>query len=147
MKDNFEQAVAFVLRHEGGYGNDPRDPGGETKFGISKRAYPGLDIKSLTEDQAKAIYRRDYWDKGGCGALEWPLCLVHFDSCVNLGISMATEIKAKAFTGTTPSKSNWTDYLFLRIEHYNNLKKPEFLRGWINRVLDLWKEAKNGSSS
>lgn len=38
---------------------------------------------------------------------------------------------------------NWTDYLFLRVEHYSNLRKPEYLRGWINRVLDLWKEAKN----
>lgn len=134
MQDNFERSIAFVLRHEGGYVNDPRDPGGETKFGISKRAYPALDIKSITEEQAKGIYKRDYWDKAGCGALDWPLCLVHFDACVNLGVSRGNEIKAKAF--------NWTDYLFLRIEHYSNLRKPEFLRGWINRTLDLWREVK-----
>jgi len=60
MSDNFERCIAFVLRHEGGYVNDPRDPGGETKYGISKRAYPGLDIKNLTEEQAKEIYRQDY---------------------------------------------------------------------------------------
>ncbi|MBI5885317.1 MAG: hypothetical protein HZB85_01890 [Deltaproteobacteria bacterium] len=132
--DNFERSIAFILRHEGGYVNDPRDPGGETNFGISKRAYPYLDIKGLTVEDAKIIYKKDYWDKAGCGALEWPLCLVHFDACVNLGIARATEIKAKAF--------NWTDYLFLRIEHYNNLRKPEYLRGWINRTLDLWKEVK-----
>lgn len=136
MSENFERAVAFVLRHEGGFTNDNRDPGGETKFGISKRAYPHLDIKGLTEAEAKEIYRRDYWDRAGCGSLDWPLCLVHFDSCVNLGVGRATAFKAKAF--------NWTDYLFLRIEHYSNLRKPEFLRGWINRVLDLWREAKNG---
>lgn len=69
MSENFEKAVAFVLRHEGGYTNDNRDPGGETKFGISKRAYPSLDIKNLTEEQAKVIYRRDYWDRAGCGDL------------------------------------------------------------------------------
>ncbi|MBI5343968.1 MAG: hypothetical protein HZB83_01285, partial [Deltaproteobacteria bacterium] len=46
--DNFERAIAFVLRHEGGYANDPRDPGGETNFGISKRAYPMLNIKDLS---------------------------------------------------------------------------------------------------
>ncbi len=134
MTDNFERAIAFVLRHEGGYVNDPRDPGGETKFGISKRAYPGFDIKNLTEEQAIEIYRKDYWDRAGCGVLDWPLCLVHFDACVNLGLARASEIKAKAF--------NWTDYLFLRIEHYSNLRKPEYLRGWINRTLDLWKEGK-----
>lgn len=136
MSEHFERAVVFVLRHEGGYVNDPRDPGGETKYGISKRAYPHLDIKGLTEAEAKEIYRKDYWDKTGCGSLEWPLCFVHFDACVNLGVARATALKAKAF--------NWTDYLFLRIEHYSNLRKPEYLRGWINRVLDLWKEAKNG---
>lgn len=136
MSEHFEKAVAFVLRHEGGYTNDNRDPGGETKFGISKRAYPQLDIKGLTVAEAKEIYRRDYWDRAECGSLDWPLCLVHFDSCVNLGVSRATSLKEKAF--------NWTDYLFLRIEYYSNLRKPEYLRGWINRVLDLWREAKNG---
>ena len=58
---NFDRAFRFLIGEEGGYVNDPADPGGETKFGISKRAYPQLDIKSLTLDQAKAIYRRDYW--------------------------------------------------------------------------------------
>lgn len=139
--DKFERATAFVLRHEGGYVNDPRDPGGETKYGISKRAYPMLNIKDLSIEDVKIIYRKDYWDKGGCGALDWPLCLVHFDSCVNLGVGRATALKAKAF--------NWTDYLFLRVEHYSNLAGSRlaaqaFLRGWINRVLDLWREAKDG---
>ena len=141
MSDNFERCFVFVLRHEGGYVNDPRDPGGETKYGISKRAYPLLNIKNLSIEDAKMIYRKDYWDRAGCGTLEWPMCLVHFDACVNLGVSRATAIKAKAF--------NWTDYLFLRIAHYSNLAGSRlaaqaYFRGWINRVLDLWKEAKNG---
>ncbi|WP_425526518.1 glycosyl hydrolase 108 family protein [Xanthomonas oryzae] len=50
-----------MLSHEGGYVNDPRDPGGETQWGISKRAYPELNIRALTRDQAIEIYRRDYW--------------------------------------------------------------------------------------
>ena len=141
MSDNFERCVAFVLRHEGGYVNDPRDPGGETKYGISKRAYPMLNIKDLSIEDAKMIYLKDYWDRAGCGALDWPMCLVHFDSCVNLGVGKAAALKTKAF--------NWTDYLFLRTEHYSNLAGSRlaaqaYLRGWINRVLDLWKEAKNG---
>lgn len=141
MTDNFERCVSFVLRHEGGYVNDPRDPGGETKYGISKRAYPMLNIKDLSIEDAKMIYRKDYWDSAKCGTLEWPMCLVHFDSCVNLGVGKATTLKTKAF--------NWTDYLFLRIAHYSNLagsrlSAQAYLRGWVNRVLDLWKEAKNG---
>ncbi|MEK6531248.1 MAG: glycosyl hydrolase 108 family protein [Deltaproteobacteria bacterium] len=133
--DAFEKAIAFVLRHEGGYVHDPRDPGGETKFGISKRAYPNMDMKALTEEQAKSIYKRDYWLKGGCDNMEWPLCLVHFDACVNIGIAQANKLNDRAATAM--------DYLFLRIEFYCNLKKPEYLRGWINRVIDLWKYVLN----
>ena len=54
-------ALASVLKHEGGYVHDPNDAGGETNHGISKRAYPHLDIKRLTVEEAAAIYERDYW--------------------------------------------------------------------------------------
>ena len=52
----FSDAVKIVLKHEGGYVDDPVDPGGETKYGISKKAYPFLDIKNLTIKQASDIY-------------------------------------------------------------------------------------------
>ena len=61
----FAKAIAFTLQREGGHVNDPDDPGGETNFGLSKRAYPYLDIAGLTLDQATHIYRRDYWDRPG----------------------------------------------------------------------------------
>ncbi|MBI5843910.1 MAG: hypothetical protein HZB23_04475 [Deltaproteobacteria bacterium] len=48
------------MAHEGGYVNDPADPGGETRFGISRRAYPNEDIKALTRERAAEIYYRDY---------------------------------------------------------------------------------------
>ena len=57
----FDDAFEALMAHEGGYANDPRDPGGETKYGISKRAYPAVDIRNLTLEAAKAIYKRDYW--------------------------------------------------------------------------------------
>jgi lysozyme family protein len=57
----FEQAIDTVLAHEGGYVCHPNDPGGETKYGISKRQYPQLDIQALTRDEAMEIYHRDYW--------------------------------------------------------------------------------------
>lgn len=135
MTDDFDRCVTFVLKQEGGYVNNPADHGLETNFGISKRAYPSLDIKNLTRDEAVEIYRRDYWVKAGCDRLEWPDCLVVFDTAVNMGTVKATAIKAKAF--------NWSDYLFMRIEYYADLNQPAFLRGWINRCLALWREAKS----
>lgn len=57
----FDVAIATVLQHEGGYVCDPHDAGGETKYGICARSYPGLDIKNLTVDKAKAIYFSDFW--------------------------------------------------------------------------------------
>jgi len=58
---DFGLAIKKTLEFEGGYSNDPHDPGGETKFGISKRSYPDEDIAALTLRRAKEIYRRDYW--------------------------------------------------------------------------------------
>ena len=60
---NFKNAVSTLLATEGGYVNDPDDPGGETKYGISKRSYPTLDIKNLSIDQAINIYYQDFWLK------------------------------------------------------------------------------------
>lgn len=134
MSDNFDRSITFVLKQEGGYVNDPRDTGGETNYGISKRAYPGLDIKTLTVVEATEIYRRDYWQRAGCDAMDWPLCLVVFDTAVNMGVGRAQDFNARAL--------NWSDYLFMRVEHYIKLNQITFLRGWINRCLDLWKEAK-----
>jgi lysozyme family protein len=61
LPDAWETAIAFVLRMEGGttVENDPHDPGGMTKFGISHKAFPDLDIANLTLEQAKEIYRRE----------------------------------------------------------------------------------------
>lgn len=87
----FEDAVALVLRHEGGYANDPSDPGGETNFGISKRAYPNLDIRTLTVADATAIYRRDYWDAIQGDSLPYPLAVVTFDAAVNSGVGQAAK--------------------------------------------------------
>ena len=81
----FTRAVKEVLRHEGGYVHDPHDPGGETNFGISKRSYPQVDIRALTEQQARDIYRRDFWDALECDAMPEAVALVVFDAAVNQG--------------------------------------------------------------
>ncbi len=60
----FEKAFEYVIQNEGDYVLDKNDPGGETKFGISKRSYPTLNIRDLTLEDAKEIYYRDFWMKG-----------------------------------------------------------------------------------
>lgn len=85
----FDQAFDALLSHEGGYVFDPRDPGGETRHGISKRSYPHLDIKNLTLADAKALYKRDFWDRAQCDRLPADLAFAVFDAAVNSGIGQA----------------------------------------------------------
>jgi len=87
----FDEAFDLLIGHEGRYVNHPSDPGGETKFGISKRAYPALDIKALTLDQAKAIYRRDYWIPAGCDRVPAALRFDVLDMAVNSGVKVAIQ--------------------------------------------------------
>lgn len=92
MTPSFKSAVELILSHEGGYVFDPLDPGGETKFGISKRQYPDLFIKDITRDQAKEIYYKDYWQKIRGDKLPFGVALVMFDMAVNMGISATVKI-------------------------------------------------------
>src|SRR5580704_9612285 len=82
----FQTSLAQVLKSEGGYVNDPSDPGGETNLGISKRAYPDLDIASLTPETVAPIYKRDYWDRIAGDSLPSPLNYIAFDCAVNQGV-------------------------------------------------------------
>lgn len=92
----FEQAFASVVGLEGGYVNDQRDPGGETRYGISKRAYPDEDIKNLTLDRAKVLYRRDYWNACRCDELPARLAPLVFDAAVNQGVATAIRLLQQA---------------------------------------------------
>ena len=87
MKANFDRCLSEVLQHEGGYVNDPHDPGGETNMGISKRSYPKENIKAMTRARAAVIYRRDFWDAVRGDDLPAGLDLVAFDAAVNSGVS------------------------------------------------------------
>lgn len=133
---DFKRAVEFTLKWEGGYSNDPDDPGGETKYGISKRAHPECDIKNLSEQEAIQIYISDYWLSSGCESVGYPMNLVVFDSAVNCGTGTA---KGWLRMSTTPQ-----DLINMRREYYLGLvkKKPalkKFLKGWLNRIADLEK--------
>lgn len=85
MRQNFEACLSEVLRYEGGYVHNPRDPGGETNLGISKRTYPRENIRGMTRDRAAMIYRRDFWDAVRGDDLPAGLDLVAFDAAVNSG--------------------------------------------------------------
>ena len=96
---NFDVAFEKLIGHEGGYVNDARDPGGETKFGISKRAYPDEDIAGITLEYAKHIYRRDYWDAVQAEYLPDAVRFDLFDAAVNSGVRQAVkwlQLAAKA---------------------------------------------------
>ena len=88
----FEEIIEKVLKHEGGYVNDPDDAGGETNYGISKKAFPDIDIKNLTRKEAKEIYKNEYWDKSKVEKVPKRLRHIYFDMCVNFGTSGAISV-------------------------------------------------------
>ena len=93
---NFEQAIERVLSHEGGYVNNPADPGGETQWGISKRSYPTIDIKALTRAAAIEIYRRDFWALVHADELFDGVAYQALDFAVNSGNSTAVRYLQRA---------------------------------------------------
>lgn len=97
----FEKAVAIVLDHEGGFVDNPADKGGPTKYGISHRSYPDLDIAALTLERARAIYFRDFWEPLQANDLPEPIAIVLFDAAVNMGQSAAVCCLQRA-VGTRP---------------------------------------------
>jgi hypothetical protein len=132
----FTDAMQFIFKWEGEYVNDPKDLGGETKYGISKRWYPHLDIKNLTRDQASKIYYKDYWKKAGCDKHFFPDNILLFDTAVHMGVFRALEIYQNC--------RDWKDFLLRRISLYTDMPTAgTYLRGWINRVIDLWRYIKN----
>lgn len=154
----YKTAIEFMLKWEvgmdkhgrvkedGGYTNDPKDPGGETKWGISKRAHPELDIKNLTLEQALGIYKKDYWDcyrsRGlDLDSVDPDYAIAVFDSGVNCGVGRCLAWHDRAKNEKDPTKS----LLGLRDEHYfklvsgNRDRFGKFYKGWINRLNDLKK--------
>lgn len=86
----FDDAFERTVGHEGGYVNDPRDPGGETIYGISRRSHPqAWALGRPTLDQAKTIYRDSYWTPLRCDELPVPLDEFLFDYAVNSGVGKA----------------------------------------------------------
>ena len=89
----FKRAFDHVLLVEGGFVDNPNDPGGRTNLGITQATFsrwlkdnglPGADVFDIQSEEAYSIYRDNYWREGQCNKLPWPLSLYHFDGYVNL---------------------------------------------------------------
>jgi lysozyme family protein len=115
--------------------NDPVDPGGVTKYGIDKTSHPDVDVRNLTEPQARAIYFEE-WRSSGAETMRAGLGEVYFNACVNCGTGRAKKLLAVSSTAT--------EFLDAQEAFYRRLaasktKLAKFLKGWLNRTQDLRK--------
>lgn len=150
MTPLFVKLIDRTLGHEGQYSNDVNDPGGETNWGISKRAYPLLNIKQLTREDALGIYYRDFWlklpvESSTDGALYQLL-----DSAVNSGIVQTFRFLQRAVgvaddghfgpvSRRAVEKCSESDFIMLfvaeRLDFMTRLKNwPNAGKGWARRI-------------
>lgn len=147
----FNRLIDRVLTHEGGYVNNPKDPGGETNWGIAKRSYPTLDIRALTREQALEIYYADFWVRSRASLLPKALAFQVLDLAVNSGTHYAIEtlqrianVKVDGVWGPVTSRAIETldanDALLLliaaRLEFMaTRAVWPFFSKGWALRIV------------
>lgn len=162
----FERALKLTFGYEGGFANDPDDPGGRTMMGVTEAVYhdwlrshakPLTDVADITIQEASDLYRERYWDDGGCDRLPDMLAVTHFDACVNHGVRQAIKLLQRA-VGTaddgqvgpnTIGAANSVDedravreYIRKRTDFYvwlwmNRPNMRKFMGGWISRVRHL----------
>jgi lysozyme family protein len=158
---DFDEAFTRLVdpQHEGGYVNNPKDPGGETKFGVSKRSYPHEDIANLTLERARALFKRDFWDAACCDAMPPDIRYELFDLAVNTSaprnpklavqlLQRAAKMRPEEQDGivgpiTLMTVQSWQPLRLLRrlqglrIRYYTGLRDDwwdEFGKGVMNRV-------------
>jgi lysozyme family protein len=164
MKENFDSALAHVLKHEGGYVNHPADPGGMTNLGVTKRVWEewvGHDVdektmRSLTPEMVGSLYKKKYWDKVKGDDLPSGVDYVVFDAAVNSGpgraakwlqacigveqdggIGPKTLAAVKAFEGDLIGDYNKRRLSFLTdLPHWGT-----FGKGWSRRVASVQNDA------
>src|SRR5439155_25331163 len=113
---------------EGKYSNDPSDPGGATRWGISKRSHPNLDITTLTIENAKEIYAEEYWNLAHCGDFPAGLAMAVFDAAVNQGVTPAIRLLQDALHVPVDGKVG-----VATIEAARHSGKDELIRFMSNR--------------
>lgn len=129
---DFRDHLALVLKHEGGVSNNGNDPGGYTKFGLSKRSHPNIDFNNLTKNQVAEIYFRDYYVPSGAPFYrDEKLAVVAFDTLVNHGIGKGRELIRQ-------SRGDSKKLINLRKDAYRRDKNCNtFCNGWLNRLASL----------
>ena len=166
MQKNYDKSLETILHHEGGYVNHPKDPGGETNLGVTKRVYEEhggtKDMKDLTVEDVAPIYKKGYWDKMKGDDLPGGLDLCVFDFGVNAGPGRAAKY-LQSMIGTTPDGGigpmtlatlqkyvdenglveSIEEYQKRRQEYYEKLSTfATFGRGWTRRVNETTELAK-----
>lgn len=157
MKTNFEMALAYVLEHEGGYVNHPRDPGGATNKGVTQAVYDGYrkmrgrgiqSVKFISEEEVRAIYKFQYWDRVQGDMLPAGVDYAVFDFAVNSGVGRASKylqavvgvaqdgiIGARTVAAVTNPAATINALCDRRMGFLRNLKTfLTFGRGWTRRV-------------
>ena len=165
MKVNYDKCLETILHHEGGYVNHPKDPGGETNLGVTKKVYQEhggtKDMKDLLVEDVAPIYKKGYWDKMKCDDIPSGLDLCLFDFGVNAGPGRAAKF-LQSMIGTTVDggigpntlakleeyiRENGeheavNKYQEMRQKYYENLSTfATFGRGWTRRVQETTKLA------
>lgn len=151
---NFDQAFEKLIGHEGGYSNNPADPGGETMFGVTKTVarswgYAGTMV-DLPLNTAKEIYRTLYWNRSRAEDMPDAVRFDVFDTAVNSGVSQAAKLLQRAagvkddgaigpitlaaIRAMDPQKLD-KRFSGQRLRFMASLKTwPSFARGWANRI-------------
>ena len=157
---DFHRCIDIILAEEGGHANHRRDPGGLTKYGISQRSYPNLDIARLTEEQATQIYHRDYWERISGDEIPTGLDLLLLDTAVNMGAVRAIMILQEALGVTldgiigdaTRARIRQTmpgvidEFCALRAWRYEiNRNEDVFGKGWFRRLFRIFALARDWS--
>ena len=161
MKDNFDECLKMLLHHEGGYVNHPKDPGGETNLGVTKRVYEKWggtkDMKDLTVEDVAPIYKKEYWDRCKCDDLESGVDWAVFDWAVNSGTGRAAKAiqkicgaaqdgaigpKTLALIGKQNTQYVVEEFGKIRQDFYESLKTFDtFGRGWTRRNKETTEKA------
>ena len=170
MQANYDKCLETILHHEGGYVNHPKDPGGESNLGVTKRVYlehgGNKNMKDLTVEDVAPIYKKGYWDKMKGDDLPGGLDLCVFDFGVNAGPGRAakylqTMIGTVADGGIGPNtlkavakyvekhgiEKSIENYQEARQSYYAKLDTfGTFGRGWTRRVDETTELAKKLTS-
>jgi len=152
---DFDTAFDRLIGNEGGYTRGAGDPGGETNWGISKASYPDVDIHALTREGAKALYKRDFWDRIHADKLASGIAFQVFDFAVNSGIETAIRALQRALGViddgvwgpvtaqrelVTPDDQIVMRFVAERLDWWTSLSTwPSFGRGWARRAAADWR--------